>query len=96
MGTRVGRLAGAMTLAAILSLAGLGSLAASSPTFEPAVRCTPGYKPCIPLRKSDVDCRGGGGNGPRYTKAGVVYAVKRGMDRYRLDADRDGKGCERN
>jgi hypothetical protein len=59
------------------------------------VKCTPGYKPCIPLRSSDVDCYGGSGNGPRYTKPGVVYQVKRGYDRYRLDADRDGLGCER-
>lgn len=57
--------------------------------------CTPGYSPCIPKKSSDVDCYGGSGNGPRYTKRGVVYAVKRGYDVYRLDADHDGKGCER-
>ena len=61
-----------------------------------AASCTPGYSPCIPNKSSDVDCRAGSGNGPRYTKAGVVYRVKRGYDRYRLDADRDGWGCERN
>lgn len=55
--------------------------------------CTPGYRPCIPNRPSDVDCYGGGGNGPRYTKPGVVYRVW-GRDRYRLDADNDGRGCE--
>jgi hypothetical protein len=55
--------------------------------------CTPGYRPCIPNRPSDVDCYGGGGNGPRYTRPGVVYRV-RGADRYRLDADNDGRGCE--
>jgi hypothetical protein len=59
-----------------------------------AASCTPGYKPCIANRSSDVDCYGGSGNGPRYTRPGVVYAVRRGYDRYRLDADHDGKGCE--
>jgi resuscitation-promoting factor RpfB len=57
------------------------------------VRCTPGYRPCIPLRRSDVDCYGGSGNGPRYTRPGVVYRVF-GSDRYGLDADNDGRGCE--
>jgi hypothetical protein len=69
---------------------------AGEQTVTVAARCTPGYSPCIPLKRSDVDCRGGSGNGPRYTKAGVVYKVKRGKDRYGLDADKDGKGCERN
>ncbi len=59
-----------------------------------AASCTPGYRPCIPLKASDVDCHGGSGNGPRYTKRNVVYRVT-GSDRYRLDADRDGWGCER-
>jgi hypothetical protein len=40
-----------------------------------------------------VDCYGGSGNGPRYTRAGVTYHV-RGSDRYGLDADNDGLGCE--
>lgn len=60
-----------------------------------AASCTPGYSPCIALKSSDVDCAGGSGNGPRYTRRGVVYKVRRGYDRYRLDADHDGKGCER-
>lgn len=60
-----------------------------------AASCTPGYRPCIPNKHSDVDCYGGSGNGPRYTRPGVVYRVRRGYDRYRLDADHDGKGCER-
>jgi hypothetical protein len=56
-------------------------------------KCKPGYSPCFPNRRSDVDCYGGSGNGPRYTKPGVVYRVT-GRDRYGLDADNDGKGCE--
>lgn len=55
--------------------------------------CTPGYRPCIPNRPSDVDCHGGGGDGPRYTRPGVEYRVT-GSDRYRLDGDNDGIGCE--
>ena len=57
--------------------------------------CTPGYSPCIPNKASDVDCWGGSGNGPRYTARGVTYRVTKGKDRYGLDADRDGWGCER-
>jgi Ca2+-binding RTX toxin-like protein len=54
--------------------------------------CTPGYSPCIPPG-SDVDCFGGGGNGPRYTQPGVTYHVT-GSDPYGLDGDNDGLGCE--
>lgn len=55
--------------------------------------CTRGYKPCLKKGPSDYDCYGGGGNGPAYTKPGVVYHVS-GSDPYRLDADDDGLGCE--
>lgn len=57
--------------------------------------CTPGYSPCLPLGPSDYDCYGGGGNGPAYTKPGVVYHVS-GSDPYGLDSDNDGLGCESN
>jgi hypothetical protein len=55
--------------------------------------CTPGYSPCLPLGPSDYDCAGGSGDGPAYTKPGVVYHVS-GSDPYGLDADGDGQGCE--
>jgi hypothetical protein len=55
--------------------------------------CTPGYSPCLPLGPSDYDCYGGGGDGPAYTKPGVVYTVT-GNDPYSLDRDNDGRGCE--
>jgi hypothetical protein len=55
--------------------------------------CTPGYSPCLPLGPSDYDCAGGSGDGPAYTKSGVVYKVS-GSDPYGLDADNDGMGCE--
>ena len=88
----------AATMAIGLSLGGFGVAASTAPvdtasTFETA-GCTPGYSPCIRNKRSDVDCYGGSGNGPRYTKPGVVYQV-RGSDRYGLDADNDGKGCEK-
>ncbi|MFZ1114547.1 MAG: hypothetical protein WAN44_01805 [Propionibacteriaceae bacterium] len=52
--------------------------------------CTPGYSPCLPPA-SDYDCRGGSGNGPKYT--GPVRVT--GSDPYHLDRNHDGKGCER-
>jgi hypothetical protein len=57
----------------------------------PAKRCHPSYKgACLDPRASDYDCKGGSGNGPKYT--GRVRVV--GPDVFRLDADHDGWGCE--
>jgi len=87
----------AIALAVVLGITGLGSTLSASAADQSvqtrARSCTPGYRPCIANRASDVDCYGGSGNGPRYTRAGVVYRV-RGADRYGLDADNDGRGCE--
>jgi hypothetical protein len=56
--------------------------------------CTAGYSPCLVYHGgADYDCYGGGGNGPYYTKPGVVYTVT-GNDPYQLDGDNDGRGCE--
>ena len=64
-----------------------------APTPGPAgADCTPGYSPCLPPAP-DYDCAGGSGNGPAYTKPGVTYRVT-GSDRYDLDSDGDGLGCE--
>jgi hypothetical protein len=52
--------------------------------------CHPSYTPCVPVA-SDVDCLGGGGNGPAYVR-GPVRVI--GPDVYRLDTDHDGIGCE--
>jgi hypothetical protein len=86
-----------IALAVVLGITGLGSTLSASATDESAQArgrdCTPGYRPCIANRASDVDCYGGSGNVPRYTRSGVVYRV-RGSDRYGLDADNDGRGCE--
>jgi resuscitation-promoting factor RpfB len=60
-----------------------------SPDSGGAGSCTPGYSPCLPPA-SDYDCRGGSGNGPKYT--GPVRVT--GSDPYDLDRDGDGKACE--
>jgi len=53
--------------------------------------CHPSYQgECVPIGVSDVDCRGGSGDGPYYV--GRVTVV--GYDEYRLDHDNDGIGCE--
>jgi hypothetical protein len=54
-------------------------------------KCDPNYAgACVPIA-SDVDCAGGSGDGPAYVE-GPVRVV--GTDKYRLDADHDGIGCE--
>ncbi len=42
---------------------------------------------------NDVDCAGGGGNGPVYTWVKNFRVV--GPDVYGLDSDHDGVACER-
>jgi hypothetical protein len=53
-------------------------------------QCDPNYSgACVPIA-SDVDCAGGGGNGPAYVQ-GPVRVV--GRDIYDLDSNGDGIGC---
>jgi resuscitation-promoting factor RpfB len=53
--------------------------------------CDPNYSDaCVPIA-SDVDCAGGGGNGPAFVQ-GPVRVV--GSDIYDLDRDGDGVGCD--
>lgn len=65
----------------------------TSTTVAPATTASTqncqGYDPCL-LPGYDVDCRGGSGNGPRYS--GPVRVT--GSDPYDLDRDGDGFGCE--
>jgi hypothetical protein len=57
----------------------------------PAGGCDPNYSgACVPIA-SDVDCAGGGGNGPAYVQGPVTVV---GTDIYHLDRDGDGVGCE--
>jgi len=73
-----------------------GATTTASPTpnqtkpIQTMERCDPNYSGCVPIA-SDVDCEGGGGNGPAYVK-GPVSVI--GKDIYRLDRDGDGIGCE--
>jgi hypothetical protein len=58
---------------------------------RPARRCHPSYKgACLDPNAADYDCRGGSGNGPKYT--GPVRVV--GPDVFGLDRDGDGYGCQ--
>jgi hypothetical protein len=66
-------------------------LLALAATPLPAQSCHPSYAGvCVPIA-SDVDCAGGGGNGPVYV-TGPVHVV--GPDVYKLDRDGDGVACE--
>lgn len=75
----------------------LASMARAQDTTEPEdsgsdSACDPNYTgKCVPIA-SDVDCAGGGGNGPAYVE-GPVRVV--GVDIYKLDRDGDGIACDR-
>lgn len=70
----------------------VADLMVASPTSA-QVQCDPNYEnpPCVPIA-SDVDCAGGKGNGPAYVRGPVIVI---GDDKYGLDRDNDGIGCER-
>jgi len=64
---------------------------AVAPPPPPGGNCLPNYSPCI-RAGSDVDCRGGNGDGPRFVRGPITIT---GSDPYRLDgSDNDGIGCE--
>lgn len=78
-----------VTKAPVTQVTAVGTKAAAPP--PPAQSCHPSYTgACVPFA-SDVDCAGGGGNGPAYVR-GPVYVV--GPDVYDLDRDGDGVACE--
>ena len=61
------------------------------PKSEPkSSGCDSNYDGCVPIA-SDVDCEGGSGNGPAYVSGPVQVT---GTDKYGLDNDKDGIGCE--
>ncbi|GIJ44094.1 hypothetical protein Val02_09800 [Virgisporangium aliadipatigenens] len=64
---------------------------AATTKAAPKPTCDPNYSgACVPIA-SDVDCAGGGGNGPAYVR-GPVKVI--GSDIYDLDRDGDGMGCD--
>jgi hypothetical protein len=70
---------------AILTLAAAGETGT-------ARECHPSYQgACLPVGEGDVDCAGGGGDGPHYV-SGPLRVV--GPDVYGLDRDGDGIACE--
>jgi hypothetical protein len=59
---------------------------------SPNQSCDPNYSgACVPIA-SDVDCLGGGGDGPAYVQGPVTVV---GKDIYKLDGDGNGIGCEK-
>jgi hypothetical protein len=84
----IGVLLGAIALAAA-SAAGAG---AAGSTVASSSACHKSYKgACLKTGIGDYDCGGGRGNGPDYVWKTVRVV---GPDVFRLDADRDGLGCE--
>jgi hypothetical protein len=78
-----------VTKAPVTQVTAVGTKVAAPPPPTPS--CHPSYTgACVPFA-SDVDCAGGGGNGPAYVR-GPVYVV--GPDVYDLDRDGDGVACE--
>lgn len=59
-------------------------------TKKPQSKCDPNYSGCVPVA-SDVDCAGGGGNGPAYVRGPIRVT---GSDIYDLDRDGDGTACD--
>jgi hypothetical protein len=87
----VGRAAALLASIAVAGCLAASSAVAAAGAKKPPRKCHPSYKgACLDPNASDYDCRGGKGNGPKYT--GKVRVV--GPDVFRLDADKDGWGCE--
>jgi micrococcal nuclease len=57
-----------------------------NPLTPPQQGCEPGYKPCLPIT-GDLDCAD-------VEALGLAPVSVSGADRYRLDGDGDGVGCE--
>ena len=81
-----------LPLLLLVALASFAAWQSAASARSAKLRCHPSYKlKCLKPNAYDYDCIGGGGNGPLYT--GLVKVV--GRDVFRLDADHDGWGCER-
>lgn len=72
-------------------LAGLLAVALAPSAHAEDSKCHSSYEgACVPIAR-DVDCAGGGGNGPEYVTGPVIVV---GDDVYELDRDGDGRACE--
>jgi len=71
---------------------GSSSKKQSKTTSKTIAKCDRNYSKCVPVA-SDVDCKPGKGNGPKYT-TGPKKVLKK--DVYRLDSDKDRIACEKN
>ena len=56
------------------------------PEPEPAAECHPSYDPCLPI-VADMNC-------PAVRAMGAAPVTVIGPDKYRLDGNDDGRGCE--
>lgn len=77
----------------VTQVTSIGTYVSPPPPKQTVSNCDPNYTgACVPnVYPSDVDCAGGSGNGPYYV-SGPVYVV--GVDRYGLDRDGNGVGCQ--
>lgn len=57
-----------------------------TPKPEPKSKCHPSYDPCLPI-VADLDCKD-------IRAMGLDPVTVKGPDKYRLDSDGDGLGCE--
>lgn len=67
------------------------SKSSSKKSAKTTAKCDRNYEKCVPVA-SDVDCKPGNGNGPKYLSTSKRVIKK---DVYRLDADKDRIACER-
>lgn len=69
-----------------------GSKSKSKTKSKTTAKCDINYEKCVPVA-SDVDCKPGSGNGPKYLST-AKKVLK--TDIYKLDSDKDKIACERN
>lgn len=82
-----------VTVAPVTAPTTRATVAPTPTTAAPTGGCHASYSgACVPTGFSDVDCAGGGGNGPGYVGSKNFQVV--GPDEFGLDADGDGIGCE--
>lgn len=79
-----------VSIAPVNQVTAIGTKLDQAPAVQSRSACNSNYSGCVPTA-SDVDCAGGGGNGPAYLSETVTVL---GSDVYGLDRDGDGLACE--